>query len=76
TGNFDEFIELLRDRIEYVHLSDNNGTEDSHLALGDGTVPWKEIMKKVPRVPMSLEVKTFDGAIKSLKFLKELRGSI
>ena len=76
TGNFDDFIELLRERIEYVHLSDNNGTEDSHLALGEGTVPWKEIMKKVPRVPTSLEVKSFEDAIKSLKFLEELRSGI
>ncbi|USS40020.1 sugar phosphate isomerase/epimerase [Thermococcus aggregans] len=75
TRNFDEFIELLRDRIEYIHLSDNNGTEDSHLALGEGTVPWREILKKIPRVPMSLEVRTFDAVLKSLNFLEELSNS-
>jgi len=76
TGNFDEFIKLLRDRIVYVHLSDNDGTKDSHLALGEGTVPWRKVMKKLPKVPMSLEVKTFDDAIKSLKFLSELHSNI
>ena len=76
TKNFDEFIELLKDRIVHAHLSDNDGTKDSHLALGEGTVPWKEVLEKLPKVPMSVEVKTFEGTTKSIKFLKELQSNI
>ena len=68
-GEFTEFIKLLKDRIIYAHLSDNDGVHDSHLALGEGNVPWKDVIRQTPHVPMSLEVKSFDGVLKSLEFL-------
>ncbi len=43
-GNTDEF---LRDLIPYffmVHITDNDGREDSHLNVGEGTIEWKRVI--------------------------------
>jgi sugar phosphate isomerase/epimerase len=29
--------------IAHMHWNDNHGDRDSHLAVGDGTLPWREI---------------------------------
>ena len=33
----------LKDKIGYVHMHDNDGTFDSHLDLGDGNIPLKDV---------------------------------
>ena len=71
-AQFDKFIELLEDRIIYTHLSDNHGTNDSHLALGEGNIPWKTLLNQLKDIPMSLEVKTFEDILKSLEFLNKI----
>ena len=38
-----QWFEELGDRIVYLHLSDNMGTYDDHLPIGDGTVDWEEV---------------------------------
>jgi sugar phosphate isomerase/epimerase len=39
-----EWIEITRDSIGYVHLHDNRGREDDHLALGAGNSPLIETL--------------------------------
>ncbi|MBV9265567.1 MAG: TIM barrel protein [Acidobacteriaceae bacterium] len=34
----------MKDRIRSVHLHDNNGSEDSHLFPGEGTIDWNKTM--------------------------------
>ncbi|WP_461866503.1 sugar phosphate isomerase/epimerase family protein [Thermococcus sp.] len=71
TQNFDEFIELLGDRIIHVHLHDNNGKNDSHLSLGKGNVPWNDVFKLLPRkASWSLELGSLDAVRESLRFIK------
>ena len=36
-------IEKLRDRIFTVHVSDNDGSTNRHLPVGDGTVDWEGV---------------------------------
>jgi len=31
-------------RLAHLHVHDNDGTEDAHLAPGRGTIPWPEVM--------------------------------
>jgi len=50
------FLKKLRDRIRSVHLHDNNGDVDTHLALGAGTLDWKRTIK-------TLVESGFDGKI-------------
>lgn len=38
-----KWIEMLGSRVKYVHLHDNDGSADQHLAIGEGTVPMQEV---------------------------------
>ncbi|NJE08839.1 sugar phosphate isomerase/epimerase [Thermococcus sp. M39] len=71
TKNYAEFLELLGDRIIHIHLHDNDGKNDSHLALGDGIIPWDDVLEILPKnITWSLEVRSLDDFKKSLEFLK------
>jgi sugar phosphate isomerase/epimerase len=47
-GKVREFLGVLP-RADHLHIHDNNGTADQHLALGDGTIPWEEVGRAVAR---------------------------
>jgi sugar phosphate isomerase/epimerase len=55
----------------HYHLHDNEGKEDSHLALGKGTIDFKPVMTAVRKnkVTPILEVATFHGVIESIRML-------
>jgi sugar phosphate isomerase/epimerase len=36
-------VEKLGKRIFYVHVSDNDGRTNEHLALGKGTIDWEGV---------------------------------
>ena len=72
TGKFERFLDLLGDRIVHVHLHDNSGDKDEHLALGDGTVPWAKVLPRLPKTTWALEVGDIESARRSLEFLKSL----
>ncbi len=40
-----EWVETLGSRISYVHIHDNNGKKDEHLAIGDGGIPIKRVLE-------------------------------
>ena len=39
-----EWADGLRNRINHIHVHDNSGDDDLHLAMGQGTVPWEYIL--------------------------------
>lgn len=43
--NNSDYIKNLNDRLEIIHLSDNNGIDDSHLGMGRGILQKNEIKK-------------------------------
>lgn len=55
-----EWIRRLGQRIGYVHLHDNDGREDTHLALGRGRIPWEDscraLLATAPGALWALEV--------------------
>ncbi|UCF10306.1 MAG: sugar phosphate isomerase/epimerase [Candidatus Bipolaricaulota bacterium] len=63
-GSVLDWIEALGARIGYVHLHDNCGKEDEHLALGAGTIPLPEVCaaleERAPRALWALEVAADD----------------
>jgi sugar phosphate isomerase/epimerase len=66
--------EFLRFPAAHYHLHDNEGKEDSHLALGKGTIDFQPVIKAVRKnniVPV-IEVGTFDGVIESIRMLDTL----
>jgi len=65
--------EFLRFPAAHYHLHDNDGTEDSHLALGKGTIDFEPVMKAVRKngvIPV-LEVATIEGVLDSIRLLKK-----
>ena len=59
----------------HYHLHDNNAKEDSHIAVGEGTIDFKAVMRAVRKnnvIPV-VEVATFEGVQKSIRALTALR---
>jgi len=43
-GNVVEELQLALPRLQHLHLHDNDGLRDAHLAPGQGTIPWKKVL--------------------------------
>jgi len=48
-GQIDDFLKHFANKIIHVHASDNDGTFDNHLPIGQGTINWKKIIDKLAR---------------------------
>ena len=62
--------------IGYIHVSDNAGLFDEHLALGDGTVDIKKVSELcgcLPDVIATFEVGGIDSIKRSIDYIKENR---
>jgi sugar phosphate isomerase/epimerase len=59
----------------HYHIHDNNTKEDSHVAVGEGTIDFGPVMKAVRknRITPVIEVATFEGVLKSIDLLSKLR---
>jgi sugar phosphate isomerase/epimerase len=81
-----EFIDSHADRISHLHISDNFGTHDDHLFVGQGKIPFREIFKSLKMnlcrgIPVTLEAyRVMDSADGRLASAEEridgLRGSL
>ncbi|KUG20085.1 MAG: sugar phosphate isomerase/epimerase [Methanomicrobiaceae archaeon] len=72
TGNLDGFLRCLS-RIDHLHVHDNHGDHDEHLALGDGTIPWDTVGKAIAEGyagPVVVEGRTLEEAERSLAVLR------
>lgn len=68
--------EMYFSNVKHIHLSDNNGVYDEHLALGEGKIEIKEIIntfeKNNYKETYMIEVNNKEDILKSLDFLKNL----
>lgn len=75
-GGVEPWIDAFPDKIFHLHLSDNDGVLDQHLALGEGNIEFAEIFDKLKSVGFNgtatLEVGNEEKRLKSLNFLKNL----
>jgi sugar phosphate isomerase/epimerase len=64
-------FEFLSFPAGHYHLHDNNSKEDSHVAVGEGTIDFNPVMKAVQKNTITpvIEVATFDGVQKSIRAL-------
>lgn len=58
----------------HYHLHDNNGAEDTHSPVGDGTIDFSAVMEAVrrSRVTPIVEVETLDGVTASIAALEKI----
>jgi sugar phosphate isomerase/epimerase len=81
TGHFNLFssvslldwIEAVRPYIFELHLHDNNGTADDHLAIGDGGFDFRALFSELYGMGLicTIEAHTQEGVKKSIERLKE-----
>jgi sugar phosphate isomerase/epimerase len=59
----------------HYHLHDNNSKEDSHVAVGEGTIDFGPVMKAVMKNKITpiIEVATFEGVQKSINALSRIK---
>ena len=66
--------EMYFDSIKHIHAHDNMGDDDSHLALGEGNIPLKELINTFEKKNYDgiymIEVNDKDSIKKSFEFLK------
>jgi len=44
-GDLARWLDTLAPVIGQLHLHDNRGDHDAHLALGAGTIPWQQVLR-------------------------------
>ncbi|MDI9632885.1 MAG: sugar phosphate isomerase/epimerase [Methanolinea sp.] len=69
---------FLEARISHVHLHDNDGKEDAHLAVGRGTIDFHPVLRAIRRdaaVPV-LEVASLEGTDESIRALAKMQGHL
>jgi sugar phosphate isomerase/epimerase len=66
--------EFLKLPFRHAHLHDNDGTEDTHSAVGEGSIDFQSVIKAVRRTKATpiVEVGTFEGVVESLEVLGNL----
>lgn len=76
-GGVTPWIEAFPEKIFHLHLSDNDGLLDQHLAVGDGDIDFQAAFDALKSVGFSgtatLEVGNEENRLKSLKYLRKLR---
>ena len=69
-----EFIRRFGERIEHVHVSDNDGDSDAHLRVGEGSIDWGRTMEALRESPFDgwVTVESYHGVEESLELLGPL----
>ena len=71
----EEWIAVLGKDIRSIHIHDNKGDDDSHLAPGKGTINWPEFSDLIAKYQIDpdivFEVETLETTIQSLKYFRE-----
>ena len=63
--------------VSHVHVHDNMGDRDSHIALGEGTIPYEEVLgllkQNNPQMDCTIELSSLEKVKKSYACLKRLK---
>jgi len=67
-----EFLERYKDSVIHLHIHDNGGVEDSHLAPGEGNIDFDKIMKKMNKSSIKtavfeLDFEKFNESVSDIK---------
>lgn len=70
-GNLETFLE--RGRATHIHLHDNHGHRDDHLACGEGMIDFRRVMAALPPgITKVVEPVSFQHYEKSLEYLRTI----
>ena len=76
-NGIEHFISYFCDRIAHIHIHDNHGKQDEHLALRKGSINWKKVvfLLKKYRYDKTITVDVFESEedlIKSRQYFRKL----
>lgn len=77
-NRLNEFVKRFGNRLGHLHFSDNTGRSDSHLAIGNGTIHFTELIRKIKAAGYndSLTLEVFESdrrkLVKSKNLVKKL----
>lgn len=73
-GEVFDFIDSFDSKIKHVHVSDNEGVQDQHLPIGQGTIDWESVIKALKKKGYDgwLVVESYENMAESLSYLREL----
>ncbi len=66
------WLTALQPWIVHMHWNDNHGDTDSHLPIGQGTVPWQKVQaftRRLPGITVVVELKSMRFIRQSLRYL-------
>ncbi len=73
-----KWADTLAGRLGHIHVHDNHGLDDEHLALGDGTIPYESLFKQLKsnneNLTWTVENTDVRSALKTLKILLKDEG--
>ncbi len=74
TNQIDEMIETFGNRITNIHIHDNDGDFDSHMTIGDGSIDFSDVLKKLRGYGGNLiiESKDLPSAVESQERLRDI----
>lgn len=71
-----DWVKVFGNHIGHVHVHDNDGSRDAHLALGAGTISIKEVLAAIrnvaPEASYTIECNTLKDVLVSHQVLSEL----
>lgn len=75
-GQINEMIRLFYDKIVHTHLHDNNGSMDTHMGIGFGSIDWRKLINDLANMGYrgALVVESISNVRESIDALKRLIG--
>ncbi|MBU0478254.1 sugar phosphate isomerase/epimerase [bacterium] len=71
-----DYFDICTDRIFEVHLSDNNGDKDSHLAFGKGNINFQQLFHRLKEKNLNpiitVEAMSIEDVIYDIKYLENV----
>jgi L-ribulose-5-phosphate 3-epimerase len=73
-GQIEDFMRQFHEKIDHMHVSDNDGANDLHLGIGYGSIDWENVAKTVKEAEYSnlIILESTDHVRESLQALREL----
>ena len=73
-GQIEPFFKLLADKIVHIHASDNDGSDDQHLGIGQGKIDYNSFAQTLKKMgyDKSVIIESITNVPESIKKLKQL----
>ena len=77
-GQTEEYLRKLGRRIRHVHVNDNKGDFDTHLAVGSGTIRWRRVLRALLETGFDgdLVIESVKAPFASLERVRRMLGSL